>query len=189
MPDRDPFGFQPPRDRYREGGCSFRKRRQARGSTGRWRRSKTDRSKCSGAGLQTRCARRAPQRLLAQSTNVSELRWEIITPLRGAGRSRHLQDVREVGLDRPFLHNGSSDSPATAVHGTTAAPWAGDAALPPRAPGGRKRSPPAHRAAGERRRQGGCLGVLASSATITATPLSRTMWLSRPAGAFGSSGA
>src|ERR1700743_1302996 len=43
--------------------------------------SKTDRSKCSGAGLQTRsCSLRAVQ-ATAHSTKVSEARCEIITPL------------------------------------------------------------------------------------------------------------
>ncbi|SRR5258708_6652604 len=42
--------------------------------------SKTDRSKWSGAGLQTRSSVMSPAAAAAQSTNVSELRWEIITP-------------------------------------------------------------------------------------------------------------
>src|ERR1700728_3830377 len=43
--------------------------------------SKTDRSKCSGAGLHTRSASHRPALAAAQSTKVSDARWEIITPL------------------------------------------------------------------------------------------------------------
>ena len=42
--------------------------------------SKTDRSKCSGAGLQTRSWSVSRAAAAAHSTNVSELRWEIMTP-------------------------------------------------------------------------------------------------------------
>src|ERR1700728_1560944 len=42
--------------------------------------SKTDRSKCSGAGLQTRSCSPSAAAAAAHSTNASELRWEIITP-------------------------------------------------------------------------------------------------------------
>ena len=43
--------------------------------------SKTDRSNCSGAGLDTRSSSRRPAQAVAHSTKVSEARWEIITPL------------------------------------------------------------------------------------------------------------
>ena len=43
--------------------------------------SKTDRSKCSGAGLHTRSSAPRPVQVADQSTKVSEARWEIITPL------------------------------------------------------------------------------------------------------------
>ena len=42
--------------------------------------SKTDRSKCSGAGLQTRSCSRRPAQAAAHATKVSEARCEIITP-------------------------------------------------------------------------------------------------------------
>src|ERR1700735_923299 len=42
--------------------------------------SKTDRSKCSGAGLLTRSCSPSPAAAAAHSTKASELRWEIITP-------------------------------------------------------------------------------------------------------------
>ena len=42
--------------------------------------SKTDRSKCSGAGLQTRSCSPSPAQAAAHSTKVSEARCEIITP-------------------------------------------------------------------------------------------------------------
>src|SRR5689334_13542372 len=42
--------------------------------------SKTDRSKCSGAGLHTRSCSVRPAQAAAHSTKVSEARWEIITP-------------------------------------------------------------------------------------------------------------
>ena len=42
--------------------------------------SKTDRSKCSGAGLQTRSCSPRPAQAAAHSTKVSEARCEIITP-------------------------------------------------------------------------------------------------------------
>src|SRR3984885_15489193 len=42
--------------------------------------SKTDRSKCSGAGLQTRSSSPRSVQAAAHSTKVSEARCEIITP-------------------------------------------------------------------------------------------------------------
>jgi len=42
--------------------------------------SKTDRSKCRGAGLQTRSCSLSPAHSAAQATKVSELRCEIMTP-------------------------------------------------------------------------------------------------------------
>ena len=150
--------------------------------------SKTDRSKCSGAGLQTRSCSPSPAAAAAHSTNVSELRWEIITPF-GVPVDPEVYKMyaRSVSIARSSA-SGSPDSPATAAHGTKAASRAGTAAASSRpgrpgtptttTPGGRGTAP-ARAAAWD---------VLASSATITAAPLSATMWLSRPAGAFGSSG-
>ena len=150
--------------------------------------SKTDRSKCSGAGLHTRSCSPSPAAAAAQSTNVSEFRWEIITPFGvPVDPDVYKMYARSVSIARSPA-SGSPDSPATTAHGTTAAPPAGTAAASPgpglpgtpttTTPGGRG-TPPARAAARD---------VLASSATITAAPQSATMWLSRPAGAFGSSG-
>ena len=137
--------------------------------------SKTDRSKCSGAGLQTRSCSPSPAAAAAQSTNVSELRWEIITPFGvPVDPDVYRMYARSVSIARSSA-NGSPDSPATAVHGTMAAPRAGTAGglvvlrrsgtLTTTTPGGRGTAP-ARAAAWD---------VLASSATITAAPLSRTM--------------
>ena len=150
--------------------------------------SKTDRSKCSGAGLQTRSCSPSPAAAAAQSTNVSELRWEIITPFGvPVDPDVYRMYARSVSIARSSA-KGSPDSPATAVHGTMAAPWAGTLAASSRSglPGTLTTTTPGGRGTASARVA--AWDVLASSATITAAPLSRTMWLSRPAGAFGSSG-
>src|SRR5690242_4276495 len=150
--------------------------------------SKTDRSKCSGAGLQTRSCSPSSAAAAAQSTNVSELRWEIITPFGvPVDPDVYRMYARSVSIARSSA-KGSPDSPATATHGTMVAPWAGTLAAAPRS--GRlgtptTTTPGAWGAASDRV---AAWDVLASSVTITAAPLSRTMWLSRPTGAFGSSG-
>jgi acyl-coenzyme A synthetase/AMP-(fatty) acid ligase len=133
--------------------------------------SKTDRSKCSGAGLQTRSCSLSPAAAAAQSTNVSELRWEIITPLGvPVDPDVYRMYARSVSI-APSSANGSPDSPATGVHGTVAAPWSGRLAAAPRSglPGTPTTTTPADRCTAPAR--AAAWDALASSATITAAPL------------------
>ena len=136
--------------------------------------SNTDRSKWSGAGLQTRSCSVSPAAAAAHSTNVSELRWEIITPFGvPVDPDVYRMYARSVSIARSSA-SGSPVSAATAVHGMMAAPWAGATAVSPR-PGAAGKARHHHAARpGNAAAQGGRLGVLGSSATITAAPLSRT---------------
>ena len=120
---------------------------------------------------------------------MSELRWEIITPFGvPVDPDVYRMYARSVSIARSSA-SGSPGSPATAAHGTMAAPWAGATAASSR-PGrpGTLATTTTPRGRGTAPARAAAWDVLASSATITAAPLSRTMWLSRPAGAFGSSG-
>src|ERR1700739_3750885 len=86
--------------------------------------SKTERSKWSGAGLHTRSLSLRPAAAAAHSANVSEFRWEIITPFgRPVDPEVYRMYARAVSIDWSSV-NGSPDSATTAVHGTTAAPAA-----------------------------------------------------------------
>ena len=119
---------------------------------------------------------------------MSELRWEIITPFGvPVDPDVYRMYARSVSFARSSA-KGSPDSPATAVHGTVAAPWAGTVAASSRSglPGTPTTTTPGGRGTASARVA--AWDVLAASAMITAAPLSATMWLSRPAGAFGSSG-
>ena len=119
---------------------------------------------------------------------MSELRWEIITPFGvPVDPDVYRMYAKSVSIARSSA-NGSPDSPATAAHGTMAALWAGATAASshPGRPGTLTTTTAG--GPGTASARAAAWDVLASSATITAAPLSRTMWLSRPAGAFGSRG-
>ena len=119
--------------------------------------SKTDRSKWSGAGLQTRSCAVSPAAAAAHSTNVSELRCEIITPFGlPVDPDVYRMYARSDSIARSSA-SGSAVSAATAVHGMMAAPGAGAAAAAPASrPAGKGRH---HRAQpGDAAGQGGGLG-------------------------------
>ena len=119
---------------------------------------------------------------------MSELRWEIITPFgMPVDPDVYKMYARSVSIARSPA-SGSPDSPATAAHGTKAASRAGTlaAASRPGLPGTPATTTPGGRGTAPARVA--AWDALASSATITAAPQSATMWRSRPAGAFGSSG-
>ncbi len=135
--------------------------------------SNTDRSKLSGAGLQTRSSSVSPAADAAHSTNASELRWEIITPF-GVPVDPEVYKMyaRSVSIARSSV-NGSPGSAATSVHGTIAAssarPTAGSP--PGRFPGELVSTTPP-RGPQALPTKAIALGVLTSSAMITAMPLS-----------------